>query len=83
MEPTTLLPFPVVSSDPLERDLVEIEAGIALISTGMATRVRIVGLARPETVAAVALALAQAAGATLTLDRGTTGVIAVTLARAG
>lgn len=82
MEPTTTLPFPRVSSNPLERDLAEIDAGIALVSMGVATRVRLVSLARPEAVAAIGLAHAQAAGTTLTLDRGPDGVIAVTLARA-
>jgi hypothetical protein len=78
MDRPTLLPFPAVPSDPLERDLAEIDAAIGLVSRGLARRVRLVALARPDAVAATGLARAQAAGVGFTIDRGSSG-IAVTV----
>jgi hypothetical protein len=79
MDSTTLLPFPNVSADPLERDLAEIDAAIGMVEQGVATRVRLVGLARPEAVAATGLARAQEASIEFHLDRSPEGVTAITL----
>jgi hypothetical protein len=79
MDPTPFLPFPMAATDPLDRDLAEIDAGIAMVSLGLATRVRLVGLARPEAAASSGLAHAQAADVRFSLDRGPSGVVAVTL----
>ena len=79
MEPTTIVPFPGASSEPFDTDLAEIEAGVALVSMGLATRVRLVGLAHVDDVAAAALAVAQAAHVAFALDRDERGVAAVTL----
>jgi len=45
-----------------DRDLIEVDAAIALVADGHARRVRLVGLADPKAVAAVGLAHAQVAG---------------------
>jgi hypothetical protein len=79
MDPTTLLPFPGASPGTVDADLAEIEAVIALVSMGLATRVRLVGLAHADDVAAEGLALAQAARVAFALERGPTGSIAITL----
>lgn len=77
MDTTTILPFPDASADPIDRDLAEIDAGIALVARGFATRVRLVGLTRPEAVAATGLARAQEARVGFTFDRGANGIAAV------
>ncbi|MGZ8513694.1 MAG: hypothetical protein ACXW4H_01410, partial [Candidatus Limnocylindrales bacterium] len=69
MEPSRILPFPLVPSERLERDLDEIDAAIAMIVGGVATRVRLVGLATAAEVAARGLSRAQAAGVAFCLDR--------------
>jgi hypothetical protein len=79
MDPTTLLPFPGASPAAVDADLAEIEAGVALVSMGLATRVRLVGLAHVDAVAAAGLALAQAAHVAFALERNPNGVAAVTL----
>jgi hypothetical protein len=79
MDSTTLLPFPNASADPLERDLAEIDAAIGLVEDGIATRVRLVGLVRPEAVAAAGLARAQEARIEFRLDRSPESVTAITL----
>jgi hypothetical protein len=79
MDPTTPLHFPGASSDPIERDLVEIDAAIAMVARGLATRVRLVGLMRPEAAAATGLAHAQDASMAFSLDRDPDGGITVTL----
>jgi hypothetical protein len=78
MDPISLVPLPTAPDDPLERDLVEIDAAIGLVSHGRATRVRLVALARPEAASPTGLARAQAAGVRFSLDRGAVG-IAVTI----
>jgi hypothetical protein len=78
MDPISLVPFPLSPDDPLEHDLVEIDAAIGLVTHGRATRVQLVALARPEAIGPTALARAQAAGLRFTLDRGAAGV-AVTI----
>jgi hypothetical protein len=77
MDATKILPFPGASNTAVERDLAEIEAGIALVARGLAVRVRLIGLTRPEAVAATALARAQEARVAFAIDRGVNGVAAV------
>jgi hypothetical protein len=79
MDQDTVLPFPNASSDPVARDLVEIDAAIDLVTRGLATRVRLVGLKRPEAVAATGLAHAQDALVAFSVDRGPAGSIAITV----
>lgn len=79
MDSTTPLPFPNASTDPLERDLAEIDAAIGLVEQGVASRVRLVGLVRPEAVAAAGLARAQEARILFRLDRSPEGISAITL----
>jgi len=79
MDPTTILPFPGAVSGPVDGDLAEIEAGVALVSMGLATRVRLVGLAHPDAVAGAGLARAQASNVAFALDHGSNGVTAITL----
>jgi hypothetical protein len=79
MDPTTILPFPGASRETFDADLAEIEAGVTLVSMGLATRVRLVGLAHVEDVAAAGLAFAQAAHVAFALERNPNGAAAVTL----
>lgn len=79
MDPTTFLPCPGASPEKVDADLAEIEAGVALVSRGFATRVRLVGLAHVDAVASVGLARAQASHVAFTLERGPSGVAAITL----
>lgn len=73
------LPFPHASLDPIEHDLAEIEAAIDLVAGGLATRIRLVGLMRPEAIAATGLAHAQLRGVRFALDRGKEAPFAVTV----
>jgi hypothetical protein len=50
-----------------------------MVSMGLATRVRLVGLAHVEEIAAAGLAVAQAADVAFALERNERGVAAVTL----
>ena len=79
MDQSTLLPFPDASTDTVTRDLVEIDAAIDLVSRGLASRVRLVGLLRPDAVAAIGLARAQDALVGFSLDRGVSGGVAITV----
>jgi hypothetical protein len=79
MDPTTILPFPGAAPATFDADLAEIEAGVALVSMGLATRVRLVGLAHVDDVAAAGLAVAQAAHVAFALERNPNGAAAVTL----
>ena len=79
MDPTTLLPFPGASPETFDAVLAEIEAGVTLVSMGLATRVRLVGLAHVDDVAAAGLAFAQAAHVAFALERNPNGAAAVTL----
>jgi len=79
MDPITQMPTAHAPLEPLERDLAEIDAAISLVVGGAATRVRLVGLTRADALAAVGLARAQAAGIRFEIDRGITGVVALTL----
>ena len=69
MEPSRILPFPVASSERLARDLDEIDAAIAMVVAGAATRIRLVGLAMAAEAAAPGLSRAQFAGVAFSLDR--------------
>jgi hypothetical protein len=75
----TLLPFPSDFADSIEHDLLEIDAAIALVARGIATRVRLVGLKRPEAAAAIGLAHAQLANVSFSLERNPDGGATVTL----
>jgi hypothetical protein len=79
MDPITLLPFPNASVDPIERDLAEIDAALGLVARGLATRVRLVGLMRPEAAAPAGLAHAQEAHVAFSLDRQTDGTVMLTV----
>jgi len=79
MDPVTHLPVTHSSLDLFDRDLAEVDAAIGLVAGGLATRVRLVGLGRPESVAAVALARSQAAGVGFEVDRGADGAASMTV----
>jgi hypothetical protein len=79
MDPTTFLPFPGASHEDVDADLAEIEAGVALVSLGLATRVRLVGLTHADAVAGAGLAHAQASHVAFALERNPRGMVAVTL----
>ena len=79
MDPTTFLPFPGTSPENVDADLSEIEAAVALVSRGLATRVRLVGLAHVDEVAGAGLAHAQASHVAFALERGPSGVVTITL----
>ena len=79
MDPVTRLPITRAAPSPVERDLAEVDAAIELVRRGLATRIRLVGLLRPDGAAAVGLARAQAAGLLFAVDRGPAGVVALTI----
>ena len=79
MDPITQLPSTRAPLHPLDRDLAEIDAAIGLVVRGVATRVRLVGLMRPDALAAVGLARSQSAGVRFEIDRGANGDVAMTL----
>jgi hypothetical protein len=74
----SIIPFPPALDQSSERDLEEVDAAIALVAQGHARRVRLIGLADPEAVAALGLAHAQIAGVDFRLDTSAHAV-AVTL----
>ena len=55
------IPFPHASAefDPLERDIAEVDVAIELVLSGMAVRVRLANLSRPEAAAAHAAAAGE------------------------
>ena len=69
MDNLSPIPFPNAPSDPLGHDLAEIDAAIALVVSGRASRVRLVSLREPDVIAATGLAHAQDAGVGFRLDR--------------
>jgi hypothetical protein len=79
MDRITRLPITRASASPIERDLAEIDTAIELVRRGVATRIRLVGLLRPDGVAAIGLAHAQAAGLRFEVDRGPAGGAALTI----
>ncbi|MEO8230320.1 MAG: hypothetical protein ABI628_11250 [Chloroflexota bacterium] len=79
---TDVTRFPGASApDPNESDLQEIVAAIGLVSGGVARRVRISGLRRPEAVAGVGVARAQEAGLRFVLEPNETGGFTVMIGR--
>ena len=79
---TDVTPFPRASApDPVESDLQEIVAAIGLVAGGVARRVRISGLRRPEAVAGVGVARAQKAGVDFALEPNETGGFTVMVGR--
>jgi hypothetical protein len=69
MEPNAVVPFPLVTSEQLDRDLNEIDAAIAMVLVGAASRIRLIGLATAEEAAVPGLIRAQLAGVMFRLDR--------------
>lgn len=69
MEPGPILPFPLAAATQLERDLDEIDAAIAMVVSGAATRIRLVGLVAAVDAAPQGLARAQLAGVAFAVDR--------------
>ena len=61
--------LPRARTDPFELDVANLEAAIELVRSGLAQRVRLVGLADPATLAPIGLARAQAADIGFTVDR--------------
>ena len=57
--------------DPLERDLLEVDAAIELVAAGISTRIRLVNLSRPDAAAGHAAAMARGAGLAVRLDAAT------------
>ena len=66
------IPFPHAgegtSLDPLERDLLEVEAAIELVLQGLATRVRLTNLSRPDAAAGHAVAATGGLALRVTLE---------------
>ena len=56
-------------ADLIETDLVEVDAAISMVSSGIARRVCLSGLRWPEMVAPTALAHAQSAAVAFRIDR--------------
>ena len=79
MDPTTVQPFRGASDEAVDADLAEIEAGVALVSLGLATHVRLVGLAHADAVAGAGLAHAQASHVAFVLERSPSGGTVITL----
>ena len=79
MDSPTRLPFPSASLDPIEHDLVEVDVAIDLVALGLATRIQLVGLIRPEAVAPDGLARAQRRRVAFALDRRGDSRYAVTI----
>ena len=80
MDPVQLHPVLRSSLEPLEHDLAEVDAAIELVRSGMARRVRLVGLIAVDRAIGVAAARAQAAGVHLSIDRrGATPAITIGL----
>ena len=80
MDPVQLHPALRASIEPLEHDLAEVDAAIELVRSGMARRVRLVGLIAVDRVVGVAAARAQVAGVHLSIDRhGPTPAITIGL----
>ncbi len=72
------------SADEREIDLSHIEAAIAMVRTGAANRVRVVGLAPSEAVLETAALLADREGVCIDIERiGTTERLTLTVTLAG
>lgn len=58
------------ADDPLDAVLREVDTAIGMVASGVALRVRLVGLSDADTIAPIALARAQLAGIDFRIDRG-------------
>jgi hypothetical protein len=67
-----------VPDDPVELDLAEVDTAIEMVVAGAASRICLVSLIHPETVAPVALARSQAADIGFHLDRDPGGAVRLT-----
>jgi hypothetical protein len=63
------------ADDPLDVDLREVDTAIGLVASGLAVRVRLVGLSDAATIAPIALARAQLAGIDFRIDRGESTIL--------
>jgi hypothetical protein len=77
MEPNESVVYPHGSTDPIDLDLIEVDAAIAMVAGGLAARVRLTGLRQPDAIAGPALARAQAAHVAFDLER--TELVVLTL----
>jgi hypothetical protein len=78
MEPIPFGRTPDVPDDSATLELAEIDAAIGMVVGGVARRICLVALAHPESIAAVALARAQAADVGFHLDRDPGGAVRLT-----
>jgi hypothetical protein len=69
MDPADLIVLPRLRSDPDEVDLVHVDAAIELVASGGAARVRLVGMRQAASLASTALARAQVADVTFSVER--------------
>jgi hypothetical protein len=69
MGSTGIIVLPRVRTDPFELDVANLEAAVELVRTGLAHRVRLVGLSQPADLAPIGLARAQAADVDFAVDR--------------
>lgn len=69
MEPAGIIMLPRVRTDPFELEAADLDAAIELVRTGLAHRVRLVGLSTAGDLASVGLARAQAVDVDFTVDR--------------
>jgi hypothetical protein len=69
MESAGIIMLRRVRTDPFELEAADLDAAIELVRTGLAHRVRLVGLSTAGDLASVALARAQAADVDFTVDR--------------
>jgi hypothetical protein len=69
MDRADLIVLPRHRTDPVEVDLVQVDAAIEMVRRGAAARVRLAGLADAAGLASTALARAQEAGVEFALDR--------------
>ena len=69
MEPAGIITLPRVRANPFELESDDLDAAIELVRTGLAHRVRLVGLSTAGDLASLGLARAQAADVDFTVDR--------------
>jgi hypothetical protein len=69
MDPADLAVLPRGRSDADEVDLIQVDAAIELVASGVAARVRLVGMSRAASLASMALARAQVAAVTCGVER--------------
>jgi len=73
------LPVSRPPASPLERDITEIDAAIELVLSGLATRIRLVSLLRPDGAVPIGLAHARSAGLAFEVGRTDEGVAVLTV----